>query len=241
MDKYIQFANGSMPYFSELYWPFASSQNPFRELVDNGTGVAVVTVLSVDKVYRHDIYVYVVYKARIERVIVEPQNTIELPPQEVCMKDPTICDSARREHDIIENWLSMIRENNTIELLVPAFLPMDSINKTNLTICDVASPFPLLEPRHQYLVFLEPELDGIHIHYDYVWGPWAYLILDNKLYSLDHIEPPSNISLDPIIMFNSPQIDWKPYPYQQLREIAMQKLSINGEPLTDFISNKIGS
>ncbi|MEB3756737.1 MAG: hypothetical protein GSR79_07780 [Desulfurococcales archaeon] len=235
LDEYVKSTHGSSVYFSDLLWPLADAQNPFHDLLDKGSGVVTVTVLSVERVYRYNIYAYIVYEARVNQVIVKPQNTIEIPPQTVCVKDPAFCDSAKKQHEVIKNLISTIRENNTIELIVPAFITKESINKTNLTINNVATPFPLLEPGYQYLVFLDPELDGIHVHFDYVWGLWAYLVLDGEVYSLNYVKPPSNISLNPSKLFESPYIHWKPYPYEKLREIATQKLSVNGEQLKNFI------
>jgi len=236
LDEYIKSVRGSSVYFSDLLWPLADAQNPFHDILEKRTGVAIVTILSVDKVYRHDIHAYVVYKVRVDKVIVEPQNTIELPSQAVCAKSPTLCDTAKKQHEIINNLISTIKENNTIELIVPAFIVKGAVNKTNLTLDDVATPFPLLEPGYRYIVFLDAELDGIHVHYDLVWGPWAYLVLDGKVYSLNYVKPPNNISLDPSELFKSPYIHWKPYTYEQLREIAIRKLSVNGEQLESFIS-----
>jgi len=235
LDEYVKTVNGTAISFSDLLWPQAYSQNPFHDLLDRGTGAVIVTVLSADRVYRYNIYAYIVYEARVNQVIVKPQNTVELPPQTVCVKDPALCDSARRQHEIINHLISTIKENNTIDLIVHAFIAKESINKTNLTINGVATPFPLLEPGYQYLVFLDPRLDGVHVHFDYVWGLWAYLILDGKVYSLNYIKPPANVSLDPTKLFKSPYIHWKPYPYEKLREIATQKLSVNGEQLENFI------
>ncbi len=96
-----------------------------------------------------------------------------------------------------------------------AFIAKDSINKTNLTIEDVASPFPLLEPGNQYLVFIKPEPNGIQVYYDFIWGPWAYLIQDGKVYSLNNVKPPDNVILDPTKFFKSPYIHWEPYPYDK--------------------------
>lgn len=235
LDEYIKSIRGSSVYFSDLLWPLANAQNPFHDLLDRGAGVVIVSVLSVKRVYRHNVYVYIVYEARVNQVIVKPQNIIELPPQTACVKDPALCDLAKRQYEVINNLISMIRENNTIKLIVPAFITRESINKTNLTINDVATPFPLLEPGYQYLVFLNPRLDGIHVHYDYIWGLWAYLILDGRVYSLNYVKPPNNISLDPSKLFKSPYIHWKPYPYEQLRKIALRRLSVNGEQLENFI------
>jgi len=235
LDEYIRSTRGSGVHFSELLWPYANTQNPLHDLANKGTGVAVVTILSVDRVYLDNIHAYIAYEARVDKVTVKPRNTIELPPQAVCTKDPALCDLAMRQYEAVNNLISLFRENNTIELIVPAFIDRDSINKTNLTINDVATPFPLLEPGYQYLVFLDLSPDGIHVHYDYVWGPWAYLVLDGKVYSLNYVRPPNNISLDPSKLFESPYINWQPYPYEQLREIAIQKLSVNGEPVENII------
>jgi len=240
LDEYIRSIRGASVFFTaDLIWPYADSKNPFRDLLtDRGVGVALVTILSVDRVERRDIYAYVVYKARIDRVIVKPQNNVELPPEKVCTKDPELCDLGRRQREIIDNLISMIESSNVIELKVAAFIARESIGKTNLSISDVATPFPLPEPGYQYLVFLDPELDGIRIHYDYVWGPWAYLVLDGRVYSLNYVKPPANVSLDPAKLFKSPYIYWESYPYEQLRNAAIQKLSVNGEQLENFI-NKI--
>ncbi|MET1160862.1 MAG: hypothetical protein ABWW65_07870 [Thermoprotei archaeon] len=237
LDEYEKTVKGDAISFSDLLWPHADSQNPFENLVDRGVGVAIVTITSVEAVYRYqDVFAYVVYSARIDKVIVKPSNTIAIPPESVCIKDPEFCELAKNQSRVIDNLLSMIRENNTVELLVRAFIAKDSINKTNLTISDIASPFPLLEPGYQYLVFLKPDLDGIHIYYDFVWGPWVYLILEGRVYSLNYVKPPANVSLDPTKLFKSPYIRWKPYPYEKLREIALEKLSIYGEKLENFIS-----
>jgi len=236
LDEYIKSLVGAVPH-SDLMWPFADSQNPFHDLLNSGAGVALVTILSVDRIQRYDIYVYVVYKTRVDQVIAKPQNTIGLPPEE-CVKAPELCDLARRQREIIDSLISVIERNNVIEVIVPAFIARESIGKNNLSISDVATPFPLLEPGYQYLVFLDPELDGIHIYYDYVWGPWAYLVLDGRVYSLNYVKPPDNVSFDPVRLFVSPYTYWKPYPYEQLRNIAIQKLSISGEQLENFI-NKI--
>jgi hypothetical protein len=236
LDEYAKTVNEATISFSDLLWPYANSQNPFRDLVNRGIDVVIVTITSIKNIRHYsDIFVYVVYNARIDKIIVKPNNTIAIPPQAVCIKSPELCELARNQSRIIDNLISTIREGNTIELSVRAFIAKDSINKTNLTISDIASPFPLLEPGNQYLVFVRPELDGIHVYYDFVWGPWAYLIQDGKVYSLNYIKPSANISLDPTKLFKSPYIHWKPYPYEKLREIAIQKLSVNGESLEDFI------
>ncbi len=237
LDEYVKTVNGAAILFSDLRWPQANSQNPFQDLVDRGVGVAIVTITSIKNVHRyHDISAYVVYNVRIDKVVVKPVNPITIPPEVECIKSPELCELAKNQSKVINNLISTIKEGSTIELSVRAFIAKDSINKTNLTIKDIASPFPLLEPEHQYLVFLKPELDGIHVYYDFVWGPWAYLIQDGKVYSLNYIRPPTNVSLDPTKLFKSPYIHWKPYPYEKLREIATQKLSVNGEPLENFIS-----
>ena len=236
LDEYIKSINGSGVYFSDLLWPLADSENPFHDLVEKGTGVAIVTVLSVDRAYREFTNAYIVYKARIDKVIVEPRNTIELPSQAECAKDPELCDLAMKQHEAINNLISMIKENNIIELIVPAFVAKDAVNKISLTLDDVASPFPLLEPQYRYVVFIDVELDGIYVHYDFVWGPWAYLVLDGRVYSFNYVKPPDNITLDPSELFKTSYIYWKPHPYEQLRKIAIQKLSANGEQLESFIS-----
>ena len=237
LDEYVRKVKGVAILFSDLLWPYADSQNPFRDLVGRGVGVAIVTITSIKSVRRyHDIFAHVVYSARIDKVIVKPVNTITIPPEVVCIKSPELCELAKNHSRVVDKLISMIREGNTIELLVSAFIAKDAVNKTNLTINDVASPFPLLEPGYQYLVFLKPELDGIHVYYDLVWDPWAYLVLHGKVYSLNYIKPPANVSLDPAELFESPYIRWKPYPYEKLREIAIQKLSADGEPLEKFIS-----
>jgi len=236
LDEYVKTVNGAAILFSDLQWPQADSQNPFRDLVDRGVGVAIVTITSIKNVHRyHDISAYVVYNARIDEVVVKPVNTITIPPEVECIKSPELCELAKNQSRVIDNLISTIKEGSTIELSVRAFIAKDSINKTNLTIKDIASPFPLLEPGPQYLVFLKPELDGIHVYYDFIWGPWAYLIQDGKVYSFNYIKPPANVGLDPSKLFKSPYIHWKPYPYEKLREIATQKLSVNGEPLENFI------
>ena len=240
LDEYVKNVNGAAILFSDLLWPQANSQNPFRDLVDRGVGVAIVTITSIKNVHRyHDIFAYVVYNARIDKVVVKPVNPITIPPEVECIKSPELCELAENQSKVIDDLISMAREGNTVELSVRAFIAKDSINKTKLTIKDIASPFPLLEPGYQYLVFLKPELDGIHVYYDFVWGPWAYLIQGGKIYSLNCIKPPANVSLDPTKLFKSPYIHWKPYPYEKLREIAIQKLSVNGEPLENFISEII--
>ncbi|MEB3758651.1 MAG: hypothetical protein GSR87_02170 [Desulfurococcales archaeon] len=235
LDEYVKSIKGTSIHFSDLFWPLADAQNPYRELLNRGIGVVAVTILSVNKIYRHGIYAYIVYKAKVDKVIINPQNTMEQPTQAICVKDPKLCDSAERQHEIIDNLISEIKEDNIIKLIVPAFIAVGSLDKANLTVNDIATPFPLLAPGYKYLVFIEPELDGIHVNYDYVWGPWAYLILEGKVYSLNYVKPHGNVSLDPLKLFESPYIHWKPYPYKQLREIAIQKLSVNGEPLDEFI------
>ena len=241
LDEYIRTVSGAAISFSDLLWPYANSQNPFQDSVNKGLGVVIVTITSVKKVYRHyDIFAYVVYDARIDKIIVKPNNTITILSQAICIKSPELCDLAENQSKIINNLISTIKEGNIIELIVHAFIAKDSINKTSLTISDVASPFSLLEPGYQYLVFLRPELDGIHVYYDYVWGPWAYLIQDGKVYSLNYVKPSTNVSLDPTKLFKSSYIHWEPYPYEKLREIAIQKLSVNGESLERFISKVTG-
>jgi hypothetical protein len=240
LDKYVKSLSGSSGYSGDLIWPLADSRNPFRDLLDRGTGVVTVRILSVSKVYRHNVYVYVVYNARINHVIIEPHNTVELPSKGTCIKDPNICELAKRQYEAVSNLKSLIKENNTIKLAVPAFIARDSSDKSNLTIEDVATPFPLLEPGYSYLVFLDLTPNGIRVHYDYVWGPWAYLVLERKVYSLNYVKPPSNVSLDPSKPFDSPSIHWQPYPYSQLRKIAIQKLSVKGERLNVFISRITG-
>jgi len=237
LDEYIKSIVGAVPH-ADLIWPLADSRNPFHDLLNSGAGGALVTILSVDRIQRYNIYAYVVYKTRVDQVIAKPRNTIGLPPEEECVKAPELCDLAKRQREIIDSLISVIERNNVIEVIVPAFIAKESVGKTNLSISDVATPFPLLEPGYQYLVFLRPELDGIHIHYDYVWGPWAYLVLDGRVYSLNYVKPPDNVSFDPVKLFVSPYTYWEPYPYEQLRKIAIQKLSINGEQLESFI-NKI--
>ncbi|WP_440060035.1 hypothetical protein ACSU1N_02465 [Thermogladius sp. 4427co] len=240
LDEYAKSVLGAGATF-DLLWPYADSQNPFRDAVDRGVGVAIITILSIKNISRYDIYAHVVYNARIDRVIVKPVNTITPPPETVCIKNPEICELARNQSRVVDNLISTIRESNVIDLSVPAFIARDSTGKTELTISDIASPFPLLEPGYQYLVFITPELDGIHIYYDYVWGPWAYLVQDGKVYSLNYIKPPANVSLDPTRLFSgSTLIYWKPYPYEQLREIAVGKLSASGEPLENFVSRITG-
>ena len=237
LDEYERAITGNAPAYSEVLWPYADSPNPFRDLVNRGVGVVIVTIESIKDIYVYSgIFTYVVYEAKIDKVIVKPVNTIIIPPQVECTKSPELCELATNQSRIINELVSMIREGNTIELLVRAFIAKDSVNKTALTISDIASPFPLLEPGYQYLVFLRLELFGIIVNYDYVWGSWAYLVLDGKVYSLNYVKPPANVSLDPAELFKSPYIYWKPYPYEKLREIAIQKLSAYDEPLETFIS-----
>lgn len=192
LDEYIRAITGGNVMFSDLLWPHTDSPNPFRDLVDRGVGIAIVTVLSIECVDRYyDSFVSVVYKAKIDKVIVKPVNTIIISSQTECIKAPELCELAEKQSKIIDEFISAIREDNTIELLVSAFIAKDSMNKTALTISDIASPFPLLEPGYQYLVFLKPEPFGIIVHGDYVWGPWAYLILNGRVYSLNYVKPPS--------------------------------------------------
>ncbi len=242
LDNYIKSMNGNNSdiYFSYFVWPLANSDNPFKDIIENGTGVVIITVLSIDNVTKSGIRADVVYQVKINKIIVDPQNTIEIPPQELCIKDPTVCELAQNQYQLINSLLSEIKENNTIKLKVTAFISENASNKTNLTIHDVASPFPLLEPGYEYIVFLDVELDGIYVHYDYVWGPWAYLIMDGQVFSLNTIKPPSNITLNPTELFQSPTIYWRPYTYDQLREIAIEKLSVYGESVENFVSMLLG-
>jgi len=242
LDEYIKSLSGAAVSFSDLIWPYADSQNPFRDLLNRGVGLALVTILSVDRIELRniDMSAYIIYRARIDQVIVKPQNTVEPPPEKVCAKDPAICDLAKRQRETIDELISVIERGNVIEVKVAAFIARESAGKTNLSISDVATPFPLPEPGYQYLVFLKPELDGIHVYYDYVWGPWAYLVLDGRVYSLNYVKPPANVSLDPAKLFKSPRIYWKPYPYEQLRNAAIQKLSVRGEQLENFINRILG-
>ena len=236
LDEYVETVTGSDIYYGDFYWPLADSKRPFQEILEQGSGAVMVTILSIDRVYRHGIYAYITYKAKIGKVIAKPRNTVETPPQAVCAKDPASCDQARKQYDTISNLISRIREGNTIELIVPAFIARDAIGKSNLSIRDVATPFPLLEPGYQYIVFLDPELDGVHVHYDYVWGPWAYLVWEGRVYSLNYVRVPGNVSLEPSKLFSSPNIRWAPYPYNQLREAALRKLSASGVELNKFIA-----
>ena len=241
LDGYVKAVTGSDIYYGDFYWPLADSKRPFQDFLEGGSGAVMVTILSIDRVYPHSIYAYITYKAKINKVIAKPRNTVETPPQAVCAKDPASCYQARKQYDTISNLISRIREGNTIELIVPAFIARDAIGKSNLSIRDVATPFPLLEPGYQYIVFLDPELDGVHVHYDYVWGPWAYLVWEGRVYSLNYVRVPGNVSLEPSKLFSSLNIRWAPYPYDQLRETALRKLRASGVALNKFIAGINGS
>jgi hypothetical protein len=236
LDSYIKEFTGSAVYFSDMIWPFADSQNPLHDLLARGSGLITVTILSVEKIYRQGPHAFIVYRARVDEVIFKPQNTIKPMPSTVCAKDPQLCSLAQNQSAIVNRAIESVREGSIVEIILPAFIAEDSASKSNLTIRDLASPFPLLEPGYQYLLFIDVRPDGIHVHYDYVWGPWAYIIMDGRVYSLNYVKPPANLSLDPSKLFESSYIHWEPHPYSQLREIALQKLSAYGDSLEDFIS-----
>ncbi|MCE4620074.1 MAG: hypothetical protein F7C33_03520, partial [Desulfurococcales archaeon] len=101
LDEYVKIVTGSNIYYGDFYWPLADSKRPFQEILERGSSAVMVTILSIERVYRHGFYAYLTYKAKIDKVIVKPQNTVETPPQAVCAKNPASCDRAKKQYDTI--------------------------------------------------------------------------------------------------------------------------------------------
>jgi len=48
----------------------------------------MVTILSIHRVYPHGIYAYITYKAKIDKVIAKPRNTVETLPRQSALRIP---------------------------------------------------------------------------------------------------------------------------------------------------------
>ena len=145
-----------------------------------------------------------------------------------------------RVADVVKG--DLVGEGDLVDVYVLAYLASDAMNKTTgLTIEDVASPFPLLNPGNEYVLFLRETSDGrIMVYQDFVWGHYAYLVVDGRVYSLNYISYP--VELRPEEFFTGEMINWMnpSHDYSALREEALSKLSVYGESLDDFIQDILG-
>ncbi len=206
-SKYVVTLMGTNGFTGDFFWPFVSSENPLKELLSmDDIAVIIASIDNITGVQVENVYAYVVYGVKIERAI----------------KNASIPNA------------SLIKEGSILEVKLTAFISKDAIGKKNLTISDVATPFPLLNPGNTYLLFLQITTTGVRVYYDFVWGPYAYLIRDNKVYSLNYIEYP--VELEPIDFFEDENISWEwgSYTYSELRQLAIQKLKAYAIPLNDF-------
>ncbi len=209
-SKYVVTLMGTNGFTGDFFWPFVSSENPLKELLSvDDIALVRASINNITGVQLENVYAYVVYEVKIDRVI----------------KNASIPNT------------SLIKEGNLLEVKLTAFISKDAIKKKNLTIKDVATPFPLLNPGNTYLLFLQITPAGVRVYYDFVWGPYAYIITDNKVYSLNYIEYP--VELEPIEFFEDDNISWEwgTYTYSELRQLAIQKLEAYAVPLDDFIRN----
>jgi len=148
-----------------------------------------------------------------------------------------MCGNITEQLNAKRMYAEQIEENITPKVSLLAFISKDAITKENLTIEDVASPFPLLDPGNEYVLFLLVAHTGVSVYHDFVWGLYAYLVKDGKVYSMNYIEYP--VKLDPVEFFEDESINWKwgSYTYCELRQIAIQKLKACAVQLEDFIEN----
>ncbi len=145
-------------------------------------------------------------------------------------------EATLKYHELLRIAGESIRENAVVVLSVPAYVAIDSFNKVlegeALSITDIASPFPLLNPGNTYVLFISPmgERSGVII-YDLVYGLYAFYVKDQRVYSLDRIAHP--VSLDPVRFYEDSQeiYWWNNRPYRELRSIALARLLLSGEHL----------
>ena len=226
-------------FIGDFFWSFVSSENPLKELASrDDIAVIIATIENIAGIQVEDAYAYVIYEIKIIHVIKNASisDTVSYNIGE-CSKSGELCEITSNEPGAMRRCSAQIREGHILEVSLTAFISKDAIGKRNLTIKDVASPFPLLNPGNEYLLFLQLATTGIRVYYDFVWGPYTYLVRDGKVYSLNYVEYP--VELDPTEFFEDENISWEwgTYSYHDLRRIADQKLKAYAVPSEDFIKN----
>ena len=254
LSKYDTYALGVKNAYVHygLYWPLVKCKyldsNPFKCIVKDDMAIIIGTVLNIEgiKVYRRFKHVKIFYLVKIEKVIRDFGNTVPkcvenakehkeciLYPNgiEECIDHNTVIEEINKKRDLASDLII----GNRIIISYPAWLTKEAldIHRENLTIEDIASPFPLLSIGNTYILFIKLTPRGLKILYDDVWGPYAYLIRNDKVYSLNYIYYP--IKHEPEKFFSGDNVYWRPYDYQILRNISLEKLSVYGEDVKDFI------
>ena len=240
-SKYMAALTGADGFTGDFFWPFVSSENPLEELSSmDDIAIVVATIDNITRVQVKGVYAYVIYEVKINRVVKNASIPYTLLHNiEECSKSKLneSCEILSSELEAMRSYLALIKEDGILEVRLTAFISKDAIGKKNLTIKDVATPFPLLNPGNKYLLFLQITATGVRVYYDFVWGPYAYLIKDDKVYSLNYIEYP--VELEPIEFFEDDNISWEwgSYTYSELRQLAIQKLKAYAIPSDDFIKS----
>lgn len=232
----------------DLIWPFEGKEDIFKKLMKREDIVIIIgSIRNIDSIMKTKDTpitgeVIIKYKVYIEDVIVNNAVKINVDDRlneirRECDADPDLCVIAKQQLSTIRQVGNRISEGKVIEVLVSAFIAIDSIQKDKLDIGDVAYPFPLLNPGNKYILFLTVDIDGsIRLLQDWVYGLYAYLIKDDRVYSLNYIGYP--ILLDPVKFFNDQGIYWwNNKSYIELRQEALAKLSIYGEEVNTFLLN----
>ncbi len=228
----------------DLYWPLASCDNGFKCLLGENIVVIIGRVENITEIAVHKNYtVTLKYRVEVTRIIYKP--TVDIPSYEGRMCDyieyangTLICDTqvAIQEKKTIKQLIDNITIGKEITLKMPAWLTKDAITSNNtkdVNICDVGSPFPLLDPGNTYVLFIRVDKNGYSILYDFVYGPYAYMVVDGRVYSLDYVDYP--VKMDPEKFFNADGVYWYPDNYEELRKMALERYSAHGIPLQDFI------
>ncbi len=230
----------------DLYWPQASCPSGFKCLLNDNVAVVVGKIVDVDIMRTGKGTVTILYTIQVMRVVHKP--SIVFPKHEPKPCDYTksgnnsgVCDIEMGINEMkkIKEYIDSLEQNTLITISMPAWLTRKALekNKTNITIKDVGSPFPLLNKGNTYVIFIRVTKKGYEILYDYVFGPYAYLVKDNKVYSLNYINYP--VEMKPEEFFAGEGISWYPRDYNELRNIALVRYSVYGEPLEEFVS-KLG-
>ncbi len=261
LSKYLAIAiNASQTYVHlDLYWPLAQIvheyENPFKAILQHNNIVVVLgEIIGIESIRlrERDMTVDIIYKVKIIDVLVEfnkskiLEETTRTPPKEciVFANGSRYCIDYSTIMGRVEKILScaeQLKKGGVIELQYPAWLSRNTMMRIlmnrssveNITVQDIATPFPLPNIGNTYILFIRVTHKGFRILYDYVWGPYAYIVLNNSVYSLNYIDYP--VELKPEEFFDGYNIYWRPYSYEKLREIALEVFSVYGLTIQQFI------
>ncbi|OYT39316.1 MAG: hypothetical protein B6U89_04315 [Desulfurococcales archaeon ex4484_58] len=121
-----------------------------------------------------------------------------------------------------------------IEVVVNAWPAREYLDNTSMIndLSMIAVPYPLIDIGFKYILFLKYVDEGKwYLLDDWVWGYYAYLVLDDQVYSLNLLN--LSIKLEPEEIFDRENVAWWPKDYETLHETYTQLFTYCGS-LEDF-------